>query len=171
MQEVQLNEENVPSVFSIHKDKFTTKDWGKILLFERHFSLLHPDPIDQLDDAIHSRKQYLNTLKSLSELSTDLQSQLQSTIKRTIGGIDASNVNEKVEYFCKKSHLPTCLDLDLLNAFSEIFPDQVQSVFTVDHEQSSVTNSLDIFIEVALFGEPLQNRHPFNQHTCIYIRY
>ena len=142
----QLDEADVPTLYSVHKGFFSENDWKKIMYFEHHFALAcGSEPQRSVEDELQKRLTFLQQLTT----SSGLREELLASNKRTIQhrNLRKESAESRIQTQIKGAyvHLYTNLDNQVKVEAQKYFPD-VGDIITIP---SVLTNHVSICLNMS----------------------
>ena len=146
--DLQVEESSIPTLITEHKCHFTTEEWAKVCLFEKHFSKTVDFLSVDYEEVINLKLSKFQSILSFKQYGQNLLKIASADVKERSRRITASQDINRVEISAYQKHVPFILDDEILLLFQRYCEENVQSVTSFDTCSSKENNTIQIVVEV-----------------------
>ncbi len=164
---VQLDETKIPTLLEIHKTHFSEGEWREICVFEWHFGqTLNSNQDLSPDELLQAKCQYYHVCQTASFFADQCHIRAKGVISHRHTRKRVAELEKRIEFVKGETrHLPTIIDVQLLDCLRRQFSDKVTHVICVD---SSCAADLTISVYVELSSQDISVTDDIS-HTIAYI--
>lgn len=138
---------NIPSLYKDYKNEFTSREWCKICKFETYVSKYHLQDEMDFDEMLQQKRDVYNELIVTKKITRQmLKCSKQLIRERQLR--QHSFFNKSTPIVAAVKHSPTFLDDDICSELHEEFQNTIEKVVSVDHKDTEIHNSINLFLFV-----------------------
>ena len=145
---VAIIENDIPTLYNIHKIHFTAEEWDRICIFEKQFSdTNHIDPNSTMEKVTEAKWKYYESCKAAQKVGKDILKSAQTTMqRRAIRKARGIEIYDMVHISAFQKHLPTKVESDISSALTTFHPGCITQAICVDYEQSRQNNCMYVYL-------------------------
>ena len=148
-QHIDIDDKEIPSLYSVHKGFFTEEEWKKICVFELQFSSTVQTDGLSFESSVKSKWQYFQACEEAKKVARDIHQHSLNTIKRRNQRKAKAQLLEDIHVHAAKRHIPSTIEDQLMKSLAISYPAELKKcqIICVDREYSKIDNGLDIYIQ------------------------
>lgn len=151
-----VDEHDVPTAYTVHKEHFTAAEWTKICLFEKHFIVRYGSRQRTLVSDILKRKEFLGICIQASNIGNEWAIVSRKAMQSRAARMNASETEHKMHFFAGgKIHIYEALDTAISTEINTYFPGVLLKSVCVP---SQMDKFLNVLLEVDITNHNMFER-------------
>lgn len=149
LKHLQIDEANIATLVTEHRNSFSDEEWKQKVLFEYHFSKENEEPVSY-EELMQPKWGKFKIVKSASTLSQELEKISKKHIKERFRRQETAKQVHALQINASKTHLAETLDLQLFSMVQEYYPEAFGSVTVFGNDTVEISDQVSAIIEVKI---------------------
>ena len=117
--DIQIEDRQIETLVTVHKDNFSKEEWAKICLFEWHFSKVNSVVGMTYEKQLRERYRFYQQCQEVDTLAATIQRQSRDIASRNINRREYGESLHNVQIYGRTAHNPSKIDCELTETVKE----------------------------------------------------